>query len=346
MIEDLKKRRLITFKTQDKQEVLSIHRLLQHRLLTDMDLDPKERDDVFNLAFELVRERLPTPSIHSPEPNKWNDFKEYMPHVLALQRSYADGLQTATPSVRLAQLFRDAGVHLWQRGLIYDGCRLLNTAESILDKLDVQEEVLRADIHIAMALLIQYFGITHRVESRDRFKKILAIRERIKARTPPEQYTEEDERLLYNALADYGNSLLQFNQYQEAEEIYERCRTKYLEWGSEEDNPFEFAKFYHHLAFCRMYHRDWPGAFQMAERAIELVTRHKGQMQLILRFKFDLACIILQSGDMERSLEMHQQILKIRLQMQGKGKASYFTLQSYYAIGALHSHLGQFEQAE
>ncbi|RFU32291.1 hypothetical protein B7463_g4032, partial [Scytalidium lignicola] len=346
MIEDLKKRRLITFKTQDKQEVLSIHRLLQHRLLNDMAVDSKERDDIFNLAFELVRERLPRPSIHTPEPAKWNDFKEYMPHVLALQRIYADGLQTITPSVKLAELFRDAGVHLWQRGLIYDGCRLLNTAESILDKLDVKEEQLRADIHIATSLLIQYFGISHRAESRDRFKKILTIRENVKAGTPPEEYTEDDERLLHNALADYGNSLLQFNRYKEAEEIYERCRAKYKEWGTEDVTPFEFAKFYHHLAFCRMYHEDWPGAFEMAEKAIELVTRHNGQMQLILRFKFDLACIILQSGDLQRSLELQEQILKVRLQMQGKGKASYFTLQSYYAVGALYAHLGQLDQAE
>ncbi|KAH8820807.1 nb-arc domain-containing protein [Xylogone sp. PMI_703] len=346
MVEDLRRRRLITFKTQDKQEVISIHRLLQHRLLNDMDVDTKERDEIFNLAFELVRERLPRPSIHTPEPAKWNDFKEYIPHVLALQRIYTDTLQTITPFVKLAELFRDAGVHLWQRGLIYDGYRLLNTAESILDTLDVQEEQLRADIHITTSLLIQYFGISHRAESRDRFKKILTIRENVKARTPPEEYTEDDEMLLYNAMADYGNSLLQFNRYKEAEEIYERCRAKYEEWGTEEDTPFEFAKFYHHLAFCRMYHEDWPGAIEMAEKAIELITRHNGQMQLILRFKFDLACIVLQSGDLARSLEMQEQILKVRLQMQGKGKASYFTLQSYYAVGALYAHLGQYDQAE
>jgi tetratricopeptide (TPR) repeat protein len=345
MVTDLSRRRLITIKNHEGKDLLQIHRLLQHRLLQDMNMNQQENDQMFWLAFELVRQRLPRPSIDTPEPAKWNLFKEYLPHVLSLQRVYAGGISIITPNVGLAELFRDGGILLWQRFILNDACKLLNSAESILDKLDVKEDQLRVDIHIATTLLIQYFGISHRAESRDRFQKILQIRREYKANTPPEKYTQEDVFRLNHAFADYANALLQFNDYKEAEPIYQKCYERTLEWGKEIDNPFECAKLKHHLAFCRMYHRDFGEAIRLSERAIELVQMFpEKSKQLLLRYKFDLACIILQSGEKERALEMHKEILMERMDLQGR--ASYFTLQSYYAVGALCSYLGRYDEAE
>jgi tetratricopeptide (TPR) repeat protein len=345
MIEDLGGRKLISTKKQDGRESYSVHRLLQHRLLQDLEGD--EREEVFDMTFQLVRDRLPRPSIDTPDSNKWNVFKEYLPHVLSLQRIFDEALPIMTPFIGLAELFRDGGVHLWQRGLIPDGLRLLNSAEEILDKLDCDEDQLRADINIATALLIQYFGISHRAESRQRFAKILEIRRKFEANAAPGTFTVDDEMRLCNANADYGNALLQFNNYREAEKIYQECDEKYRKWGTEADIPFEYGKFYHHAAFCRMYDKDFKTAIKLSEKAIELVTRGQSDhIQLILRFRFDLACIVLQSGDIERSLRIQEQILKARLSLQGNGKATYFTLQSYYAVGALYAYLGKLDEAE
>jgi len=52
----------------------------------------------------------------------------------------------------------------------------------------------------------------------------------------------------------------------------------------------------------------------------------------------------LQSGDKECALEMHNEILLARENLQGR--ASYFTLQSYYTVGALCSYLGRHDEAE
>jgi hypothetical protein len=345
MVQDLSQRRLITVKNFEGRDVLQIHRLLQHRLLQDMNTNQQENDQIFRLAFELVRQRLPRPSFDTPEASKWNLFKEYLPHVLSLQRVYAGGTSIITPYVDLAQLFRDGGILLWQRFIFNDAVKLLNSAESILDKLDVKEDQLRADIHIATTLLIQYFGISHRAESRDRFWKILQIRREYKANTPPEKYTQDDGYKLNHAFADYANALLQFNDYKRAEPIYQKCYASTLEWGAEVDNPFECAKLNHHMAFCKMYRRDFDEAIRLSKRAIELVQMFdESNQQLLLRYRFDLACIILQSGDKERALEMHKQILSARMDLQGR--ASYFTLQSYYAVGALCSYLGKYDEAE
>lgn len=345
MIDDLGGRKLISIKKQDGKESYSVHRLLQHRLL--QDLEGADRETIFNMTFELVRDRLPRPSIDTPDSNKWNVFKEYLPHVLSLQRIFDDTLPIMTPFVGLSELFRDGGVHLWQRGLIPDGLRLLNSAEAILDKLECDEDQLRADINIATALLIQYFGISFRAESRQRFAKILEIRRKFEANAAPGTFTMDDELRLCNANADYGNALLQFNNYKEAEQIYQQCHDKYRQWGTEDDIPLEYGKFNHHMAFCRMYDKDFKTAIKLSAKAFELVTRGQSDhIQLILRFRFDLACIILQSGDIERSLKIQEQILKARLSLQGNGKATYFTLQSYYAVGALYAYLGKLDEAE
>lgn len=347
MITQLTQRNLITSRQQSDRDVYSVHRLLQHRLLQDLTKKPKDREETFHLAFELIRERLPRPSLGVHDPAKWNAFKEYLPHVLTLQRIYDDAVPPIAPSVELANLFKDGGVHLWQRGMIYDGLRLLKSAETILDLLDCQEDQMRIDIHIATALLIQYFGISHRKESKERFWKILQIRKKAAwASTNASIPTKEHGLLVCNSLADYGNSLLQFNNYKEAEPIYQDCHAKYQIWGTEEEIPFEYAKFYHHMAYCRMYHKDFDGAIKLAERAVELVSRPPGSPQLMMRFKFDLACIILQSGDIKKSLEIQEQILKARLMLQGNGKINYFTLQSYYAVGATYAHLQKWEEAE
>jgi tetratricopeptide (TPR) repeat protein len=346
MVKDLTSRKLVKLKKQGNQEVFSVHRLLQHRLLQDLDENLQEREVIFKLAFELIRARLPRPSMETSDSLKWNVFKENLPHVLIIQRIYENGVPMITPFVRLAELFRDGGVHLWQRGMMYDGLRLLNSAEAVLDLLECDEEQLRIDIHVASALVIQYFGISHRAESKDRFWKILQIRKKLATALAPGSLTKGDEMTLCNAMADYGNSLLQFNNYQEAEPIYQECHAKYHQSNTENDHHFQCAKFNHHEAHCLMYHKDFEGAIELLQKAVELVSRQTGQPQLTLRYKFDLACIILQSGDIEKSLEMQEQVLRARLSLQGSGKTNYFTLQSYYAVGAAYAHLSRWDQAE
>jgi tetratricopeptide (TPR) repeat protein len=346
MILDLTTRKLITSKQQDNREVFSVHRLLQHRLLQDLDDNVQDREEIFHLAFELIRERLPRPSMDGNDSVGWTAFREYLPHVLTLQRIFDSGTPILTPFVMLAELFRDSGVYLGQRGQIYDGLRLLNSAEAILDRLNCEEDQLRIDIHIATALLIQYFGISHRAESSRRFRKILEIRQKLAGQAQPGTISKAIEITTYNSRADYGNSLLQFNNYKDAEPIYQECHAKYQEWGSEDEMYFEHAKFNHHMAYCRMYHHDFDEAIRLSSKAVDLISRHMGQPQLIMRYEFDLACIILQSGDIERALVMQDKILRKRLTLQGNGKASYFTLQSYYAVGAAHAHLKNWDQAE
>jgi tetratricopeptide (TPR) repeat protein len=331
------------------REIYTIHRALKSRLLKDLHTKAQERDEVFRVAFDLVRYHLPRPSLDTPEPAKWNLSKEYLPHVLALQMAYTDPLSitTPTPFPGLAELFKDGGVLLWQRYIQTDALRLLASAEKILDELESDDDDLRTDINITINLLLQYFGITHRRESKDRLGRILEHRKKIVEKKGPAGVTKEEEIMLNDAYADYATGLLQCNDYAAAEAIYLRCYSKYLELGTEDDPDrriaVSLAKLNHHMAYCKMYRRQFDKAIELAEKAVAVIdTLNDKQMKG--RYEFDLACIVLQSGDNERAEALHREILEVRLGL--RGRARYFSLQSQYAYAAVLHYRGKLGEAE
>lgn len=345
MINELSHRRLIEVKIQDDEEILSIHRSLQEKILEDLNKIPRQLEEVFSQVFDLVRKRFPLPSpIQVPEPAKWPACKEYLPHVLHLQYITINLLPSLTPFVRLAQLLSDGGINLWERGMTDEGLRLLRSAEKILDKLECEENQLRANIHVIIALLVQDHGLIFVKESRDRIQKALQIREDYLEQTESSSYTRNDDILLHNARSDFGCVLLQYGKYAEAEPIFQSCMAKYQEWGTVRDIPYEYYKFNHHTAFCRLYHQDFATAIRFAEESLRCITLATGQSSATNKTRFDLACIILQSGDIEGALNLHKEVLEIHLKLHGK--SSFLTLQSYYAVGALSVYVGNLADGE
>lgn len=279
-----------------------------------------------------------------PEPAKWPACRRYLPHVLSLRKIFIGSALAIEPSLKIAQLFSDGGIGLWERGMTSEGLSLLGTAESILNYLDCKEDLLRANIHVIISLLIQDSGLTQLSESRFRSASALNIRKQYRSDTPPESYTKTDEILLYNAFSDYGCVLLQYNNFQEAKPIFSECFEVYTTWGPPEENPYEYAKYYHHMAFCLMYHEFFQEAIEMAEKGLHWVTVATGTSSAQNRWKFDLACIVLQSGNLERALTLHQEILESRRELHGG--SAFLTMQSMYAVGAVQAYLGDFSGAE
>lgn len=345
MTTELKRRRLVRIENRDGKEVLSIHRKLQSKILHDLDTNTTQRERVLTQAFLLVRACFPFASpIQVPEPEKWSTCKKYLPHVLRIRRLYQTSAVGITPSVKLAQLFSDGGINLWERGLTKEGLGLLKSAEEILNHLDCSEVSLRANIHVIISLLLQDSGLTHIAECMDRSETALQIRRDYHARTAPSAYTKNDEILLYNAWSDYGCVLLQYNNFHEAEPIFAQCYEKYKTWGEAPSIPYEYAKYFHHMAFCHMYRGDHASAVALGEQGLHWVREATGESGATNRWKFDLACIVLQSGDLKRALQLHREVLDARIKQHGK--AGHLTLQSQYAVGAVEAYLGRLEESE
>ena len=97
------------------------------------------------------------------------------------------------------------------------------------------------------------------------------------------------------------------------------------------------------MSMVRMYQGRYQEAIQLGEYSVQWLRRTNNR-SLMSRHKFDLACIILQSGDVDRALATHHEIYKARLEI--SGKANELTLHSCYANGAIHEQCGRYAEAE
>lgn len=62
MTAQLSQRKLITIETRSGEEIWSIHRTLQAKILQDLNRDREKRERVYAQAFLLIRKRFPLPS--------------------------------------------------------------------------------------------------------------------------------------------------------------------------------------------------------------------------------------------------------------------------------------------
>lgn len=336
-------RRLVQAKEIEGEPCLTLHRSLQRSIRETAAKTSGKPQEIFDQALTLVRKVFPDSSaIQVPEPQKWREHQRLLPHVISLQTTFNEAKEAVQGSTTFARLLSDAGMNQWEQGFTRDGLLLLKTAEQVLDAIAYEKNgIMRADINVVVALMYDNTGISTRAESLRRREQTLSIRrERIEQL---KEVSQTEEILVYNAWMDYIVSLLQYNQYREAEPTLEKCLGKYRDWGTPEEIPFEYAKYYHNMSFVRMYQNRWEEAIQVGRLGVQYMGM-SGQESLMLRYEFDLACITLQSGDVDSAFELHKQVLNQRIIVCGKTNEN--TLQSYYALGALHEIRAEFEEAE
>jgi tetratricopeptide (TPR) repeat protein len=343
MKQNLLKRRLILQSIIDGEPCLSIHRALQRNIRNSICKDPSRRQAVFRQALTLVRKVFPVPSpIQVPEAGRWLEYQRLLPHVLSLRNAFYEGDVRIEGSRKFVTLLADAGINQWEQGFTREGLLLLRSAEDVLESINFDgAELMKADIHTIIALMFDNTGSTNRAEGLKRRQKALHIRQDHVEKLAKVDRTEET--LVYNSLMDYSISLLQYNRYKEAEPIIEKCLVKFREWDTPENIPYEYAKYYHWISMIRMYQGRFTEAIELGKQGVDLMEK-TGNSSLANRFRFDLACIVLQSGDMSKALAMHQVVYKARIKI--SGKANELTLHSCYALGAMHEHLGDLPEAE
>ena len=336
-------RRLVQAKDIEGEPCLTLHRSLQRSIRETAAKTPGKPQEIFDQALTLVRKVFPDSSaIQVPEPQKWREHQRLLPHVVSLQTAFNEAQEAVQGSKIFARLLSDAGMNQWEQGFTRDGLLLLKTAEQVLDAISYKKNgTMRADINVVVALMYDNTGISTRAESLRRREQTLNIRTQRIGNL--KEVSQTEAILLYNAQMDYVVSLLQYNRYREAEPILERCLERYHEWGTPEEIPFEYAKYYHNMSFVRMYQQRWEEAIRVGKLGVRYM-RMSGNEALTLRFEFDLACITLQSGLADSALELHKQVLEQRIIVCGKTNEN--TLASYYALGTLHEMRAEFEEAE
>jgi tetratricopeptide (TPR) repeat protein len=330
----------------DSNSTFSIHRSLQRGLRERLSRDRNQQQLVFEQTVALVREAFPqTNELQQPMPEKWLECQKLLPHLHALHDVYHANKAQLQGSLDFAKLLLDAGMDQFERGVSHEGLLLLNTSEAVLDALEDNPPegapAMKADIDAMIAIMCDDMGIEKRDEAFKRRRRALDIR--VKTYEEAKSKTRKNEILIYNSWMEYAISWLHYHRYAEAEPIIEKCMTKFQEWGNEDDIPFEYAKYYNKIALVRMYQGAFDDAIKLASEGVRLMEK-TGYSLFSSRFKFDMACIILQSGDTERALQVHKEVYNQRVNM--VGLSNPLSLHSMYAIGAIHELEGRYEEAE
>ncbi|PVH72724.1 hypothetical protein DL98DRAFT_659889 [Cadophora sp. DSE1049] len=287
-----------------------------------LDKDSALRYEVFERAVAAVRKLTPSASpIQFPNPKLWADFEKAVPQILGLETAFAHSQPSIQGSVAFAQLLYDAAFNTWERESSQDGLRLLTTALAVLNDLNNDPDgKLRADIHVMVGVICDNIGISKRAEAIHHRNIVVRIRQAIVDRGPAD-VNEVDDILLHNALNDTAET-----------------------WGSEEQYPFEYGKYYRNKAAVRTFQRRFDEAVVSAKRSVVLAKLDTGIGPRYLMYLQDVASHMLQSGNVAGALKQHMEVFELRERL--CGKYHDVTLQSMYAIGAMHYHLKDFPEAE
>lgn len=342
----LRRRQLVRRETSGGEPFLSIHRSLQWSILVDLSRVHDHRWQVYHRAFVLLRRGMPMSSpIQVPEPKKWPQFERYTPQILNLRTHCLWPEPPVDLPVDFAQILSDMGTYMWHAGLVDDGSDALETAEHILDKRGVVEiDPLRGDILGNLGILSGFAGVSQRKKGMERRLEALKIRKEVYDEIPKKKITQNERVRLYIAESDVAFGYLQEEKFEKVEEIMGRCLTQYKTWDTEDNIPYEYAKYYYTMSLVRASQGSIRQALDFSRRGVELVGKSAGEEHSVTQlWKFSLANLLYHSGDVAESLRVNQEVLSIRRRACGEFNA--FSLESYSTCGALLLREGDAEMA-
>ena len=342
----LRRRQLIRRETSGEEPFLSIHRSLQWSIIVDLSKIHDHRWEVYHQAFVLLRRGMPMSSpIQVPEPEKWPQFERYTPQILNLRTHCLWPEPPVDLPVDFAHILSDMGTYMWHAGLVPDGSEALETVEHILDERGVREiDPLRGDILGNLGILSGFAGVSQRKRGMERRLEALKIRKEVYDDIPKKKITQEDRTRLYIAESDVAVGYIQEEEFEKVEEIMKRCLTQYETWDTEDNIPYEYAKYYYTMSLVRASQGSIRQALEFSRHGVRLVTKSAGEEHTVTQlWKFSLGNLLFHSGDLAESLRINEEVLSVRRRTCGEFNA--FTLESYSTCGALLFQQGKADRA-
>jgi len=239
-------------------------------------------------------------------------------------------------------ILSEAGINQWDQGMNREGLEMVLAAETVLEKdLKDNDSSLRADVHVSIALMMER-GIGERRDALERRMSVLKLRRGFAVGGP---ISREEEIKLYNGYSDLSFSLLEYNDSIQAEELFKICFRKYRQWESEgyHNIHWEWVKYHNAMASIRMLQGRYSEAEARAQDAMSLAGQ-MGNRSGALKWKFLLGTILLQKGDIDGALRVHQEVRDERKDR--AGVMNELTLESFYAVAAIREIQGKWDDAE
>jgi tetratricopeptide (TPR) repeat protein len=332
----------------------SIHRSLQKNILHGLqhDKDSKKRRRIFEEVFVMIDQCLPPASrLQQNDKNIWPMYHKFVPQVISVMTNSQWPDPPLELSLKFAHMLSSIGTFLWHTGRFRDCEIAMKEAETALLKQDDQFktspefEELISDIYLVTGIVADCVGVSQRKQSLEHRHELLRLRNKELDRIPVSQRTVDDEIRWGNAKGDLACAFMQRDRYADAKAIMEELLPYYQKWGSEDEYPFEYSKYYHHSAFILMVEGAPDEALRYARKSIQLELLHAGEEDSsVLIAMYDLGCLLYNAGDLTESLACHQNVLEKR--RANCGESSQYTLESYEAVGILYFAMAKYNDAK
>lgn len=349
-IAELGEGRLVRRGTDGTRYRLRIHRATQAAMLQKLNNAIEQRDVSFNRVIRLLRENFPDPSMMAKlqiaEAHVWRRITRILPHLLSAFNCFESMWPCMKGDIFLAQLLSDvAGMDLYDRGRIAEAYKINKMVEKILDSLGYpRESRLMADALAIVGMCSDFMALSKRREGLEIRHRCVEIRRHCFANIPPDDVMPEDRIWLYNSYTDLVCSQQQINVFDHARENLEECFAQYQQWGTEDDIPYEYSKYYNQMAYVLLYENDSEKAVEYAKKGYELVEQATPGAQITVLYKFDYANILFQHGEGPKALKVLREMLKVC--KQDCGKDNVRTLEVRLNIGIISYFLRDQDFAE
>ena len=219
-----------------------------------------------------------------------------------------------------------------ESGSLSECRKYLPFAESIIERLDIEEDLEKADLLSDVAYLLDYTAEYQKAE--DFYKQSLRIRERMQGEEHP--YTVID----YNNLAGVYESR---GEYKKAEELYERS-LRIRERVLGEEHPAT-AGSYNNLAFVYENQGEYKKAEELYEKSLRIRERVLGEEHPDTAGSYNnLAGVYESQGVYKKAEELYEKSLRINERALGEGHPD--TATSYNNLAGVYRSQGKYKKAE
>jgi tetratricopeptide (TPR) repeat protein len=345
---NLRQRQLIKRFSDATGSYISIHRSLQYSLLQMLSANPTDRQNVFLQACNMIRKVLPVLTELSPVHERqetYRSYEKFLPQVISLSGNISQLEPPLIPPLEFINLLCDAGTFMWDIGLVNQGIKIYQEAETMLDKIGVNpSDPIYARVSNVLGILYQRVGITMYKEVLKRKKRTLEIYEN-QLPLSTVCHTDEDLNRLQSGHNGVGIGLLFCGQFKEAEERFEKTKQIYERLGTEENTPYNFARYNINMALARCYQGKHEDAVRYADNAQRLVEEAStGQHGRAVYIKFLRGKVLSAAGRYREALPAQESVTILSASV--SGESAYQTICCISEIGALNYRCGNLEMAE